>query len=573
MVDAGVEAIRVPVGTDSARWATRGGLRRVLFIVHNVTSATRLLDVLPLFRDDLRVQMLATCTGSSPFQAGVVALLSAIGIPVLPWRQAVDTPVDLAISASFGGQLHRVRGKLLVLSHGVGYNKRLAGGRRPATAGAPVFGLSPDWLLAPDGSPVADVMVLSHPEQLDRLRRGCPEAVPSAVLGGDPCFDRMLAARIHRDRFRRALGVRDGQRLVLLNSTWNPEALFGDGGGEDVLPVLLPALASDLPVDEYRLAAVLHPNTWNGHGPGQIRTWLDRARRAGLALVDPLEGWRQAVIAADAVIGDFGSVSYYAAALGVPVVLAAANETALDPESPVAAFVRQAPRLDAGAPLEPQLDVLLAGHRALPGPARFTTSAPGGSAHLLRGVFYALIGIPEPAGPALLDRLPLPPCEPAVRTAPLRVVTRVGPGHTVRVSRYADPGYEPDGPAGAVHTSVHEDTLDPGSLALADLVHRSGPCDDPRLGPPGDWAAEVLARYPQCALAAYVTGPGECVVRDRVGLLLRLTGAPRAADPAAYASAVHAWLARGGTAHELVTGGLTVRTGRTAHPVTVTALG
>lgn len=51
-----------------------------------------------------------------------------------------------------------------------------------------------------------DALVLSHPEQAARLRAACPEAAGSAVLGGDPCFDRMLAARHHRDRFRRALG-------------------------------------------------------------------------------------------------------------------------------------------------------------------------------------------------------------------------------------------------------------------------------------------------------------------------------------------------------------------------------
>ncbi|WP_370468446.1 hypothetical protein [Streptacidiphilus sp. P02-A3a] len=96
--------------------------------------------------------------------------------------------------------------------------------------------------------------------------------------------------------------------------------------------------------DEYRVAAVLHPNIWHGHGTGQIRTWLDRACRNGLTLIDPLDGWRQALIAADAVIGDFGSVSYYAAALGLPVLLGAASGEVLDPDSPVGLFTSQARR-------------------------------------------------------------------------------------------------------------------------------------------------------------------------------------------------------------------------------------
>ncbi|MFD7063545.1 hypothetical protein [Streptomyces sp. NPDC059906] len=135
----GAEAVRlrVPAGADAERWVTRVGCRRVLFVVHNVTSATRLLDVLPLFDGDLRVQMFATCTGSSPFLAGVPELLARAGLPVLPWEQAKDTPFDLAVSASYGGELGAVKGKLVVLSHGVGYNKRLAtpdtGHRTPDT--------------------------------------------------------------------------------------------------------------------------------------------------------------------------------------------------------------------------------------------------------------------------------------------------------------------------------------------------------------------------------------------------------------------------------------------------------
>ncbi|MFB7549824.1 hypothetical protein [Streptomyces sp. NPDC056154] len=131
------EWVRVPVGDDAARWATRVKCLRVLVVVHNVTAATRLLDVLPLFDDDLRVQLLVTCTGSSAFAAGTAELLAETGVPVLPWAQAVETPVDLVVSASFGGQLELFSGRLAVLSHGVGYTKRLAapdtGHRTPDT--------------------------------------------------------------------------------------------------------------------------------------------------------------------------------------------------------------------------------------------------------------------------------------------------------------------------------------------------------------------------------------------------------------------------------------------------------
>ncbi|WP_431983985.1 hypothetical protein, partial [Streptomyces qinglanensis] len=440
-----------------------------------------------------------------------------------------------------------------------------AGSREPgAGSREPTFGLAPDWLLA-DGKPFVDALVLSHPEQLPRLRRACPEAASAAVLGGDPCYDRMLAGRPHRQRFRRALGVRRGQRLVVLNSTWNPEGFFGNGGSEDLLPSLLPRLAAELPADEYRVAAVLHPNIWYGHGPGQVRAWLNRARRHGLTLIDPLHAWRQALLAADVVLGDFGAVSYYSAALGIPVLLAATGQERLDPEAPLADFVRSAPRLDPHAPLRDQLERALAAHAPLPGPAAFTSSAPGASAALLRRSFYTLLGIPEPETPALLEPLALPPYKPPRRTAPLHVRTWIR-GRCVRIERSAQ---HPYGAWGETHLAVHEDTRNPGDLAVADVIVREGPPDDPRMGGPETWATEVLDRYPQCALAAYVTGPHTCTAYTRQYGLIRLSAGPEAdADPAAYASALHAWLADGSSLAPAGTM-LQVRTADRTHPVTV----
>ncbi|MFF3705506.1 hypothetical protein [Streptomyces phaeochromogenes] len=435
-----------------------------------------------------------------------------------------------------------------------------------------MFGLSREWLLGEDGAPVVDALVLSHPEQLERLRVACPEAVHTAVLAGDPCFDRVLAARGHRERYRRTLGAHPGQRLVLLNSTWHTESLFGDGG-DDLLPALLPRLTSELPADEYRVAAVLHPNIWYGHGPGQIRIWLDRARRAGLTLVDPLDGWRQALLAADVVIGDHGSVTYYAAALGTPVLLGAAPLAALDPDAPISDFARETPRLDPTAPLRPQLDALLSEHQPLPGPAQFTTSLPGESAARLRRLFYGQLGLSEPDAPALLEPLPLPPYEPPSRTAPLRVLTWLRGSGEVAVERYADPRSEPPGD-GEVHLAVHEDTRDPAQLAIADVVFREGSATDPRFGSPDRWTAETLLRHPHSSLAAYVTSPEACTVRTRDGQLLRLTAdsAEPTADPAVYASALHAWLAAGKSVDELIPEGLTVRTGAAVHSVQVTSV-
>ena len=462
------------------------------------------------------------------------------------------------------------------------------------TTEQPVFGLAPEWLLK-DGRPVATATVLSHPEQLERLSTACPEAVPTAVFGGDPCYDRILGALPYRERFRRSLGVAPGQRLIVVSSTWSPRSLFGgaEHSTDDLLPWLLPRLASELPADEYRTVAVLHPNIWYGHGPGQLRAWLDRARRAGLTLIPPLDGWRQALIGADCVLGDHSSVTFYAAAIGVPVLLGAFPFGDLDPLSPVAGLGRAAPRLRRHGSLRAQIDRVIGNHD----PACYSTltaqtsSSPGKSAELLRRLFYGLIGIPEPEDhPATLDQLPLPSYEPAERTAPVRVLTQLlgTDPPEIAVIRYADVASEPeDSDADAAHTAVHEDAQDAGLLRMADVILRYAAEDDPRIGPPTAWASELLARHPYCGLAVYVSGPDQCTVRTRSGDLVRLTAAPDAdgradlCDPAVYASALYAWLESGhGKQHQqlarrALTGAtpvITVVTGATRHRVTISPI-
>ncbi|MGA5214838.1 hypothetical protein ACPCAE_02015 [Streptomyces cinereoruber] len=68
-----------------------------------------------------------------------------------------------------------------------------------------------------------------------------------------------------------------------------------------------------------------------------------------------------------------------------------------------------------------------------------------------------------------------------------------------------------------------------------------------------------------------MTGPHACTVRTRDHGVFRLTaGAGADADPAAYTSSLHAWLAYGGT---VPPGGVTLRTHAAggAHPFLVEA--
>ena len=104
------------------RWQTFRPERCVLVVVHNVTALTRLLEVLPLLSGDPRVQLVYTCTGSSAFQPGTIESLLANEMRFVPWNSAVKLRFDLAISASYGGDLHELNSPLLTVPHGMGYN-------------------------------------------------------------------------------------------------------------------------------------------------------------------------------------------------------------------------------------------------------------------------------------------------------------------------------------------------------------------------------------------------------------------------------------------------------------------
>ncbi|MFI7639906.1 hypothetical protein [Nonomuraea sp. NPDC049400] len=170
-------------------------MRTVLAVARTVTTAGRLLDMVPLFRSDRRLQVLFTVSGGSAFDDGVADYLREVQARTVTWAQAVDTPFDLAISASANGDLHRLQAPLLLVPHGAGHNRLL----RSAEG---ISGLARRQLVH-EGRVVPAAIALSHDEQLTRLARDCPEAVPRAVVTGDPVFDRMVANAERRDRYRR----------------------------------------------------------------------------------------------------------------------------------------------------------------------------------------------------------------------------------------------------------------------------------------------------------------------------------------------------------------------------------
>jgi hypothetical protein len=120
--------------SEGQKWVTVPGQRTVLGVVHNITSATRLLDLLTVFAGDRRIQTVFTCTGSSALDAGTLEFFNAQGMLNIPWETAKEELFDLAIATNRGGDLHNLRTPIIGTPHGAGYNKQLkpeAGSRKP----------------------------------------------------------------------------------------------------------------------------------------------------------------------------------------------------------------------------------------------------------------------------------------------------------------------------------------------------------------------------------------------------------------------------------------------------------
>ncbi|MER6992359.1 hypothetical protein ABT337_22775 [Saccharopolyspora hirsuta] len=372
--------------------------------------------------------------------------------------------------------------------------------------------------------------MLSHDEQLGRLAATTPQAVPAAVVAGDPCFDRLRASLPERAEYRRALGADANSTVVAVSSTWGDKSLIGRH------PELIGELLAELP-DDHVVAAVLHPNTWYAHGPWQLRYWLGASLRSGLRLIPPAEGWQQTIIAADVTIGDHGAVTGYSAALRKPTLLASFPEEEVAAGSAVAAVGSAAPRLDVHRGLADQLREAIRRHD----PDRFgeverlTSSVPDDSAQHLRKLCYRLMDLPEPTGSALV------PVYPARTLVPERDTVRAWwfdgdwHGDEVRLTRWpADVhlrrGRKPASPDRfLVVASTHPQRDTRNSAAV--VVREVDAADDV-----GEVLAQLLTSFPACRLAAARLGD-QCWMLDREGHQLSAT----TTDAVAAASAVHAW--------------------------------
>jgi hypothetical protein len=487
-------------------WSTIRAERTVLAVARTVTATTRLLDALELFRSDYRVQVVFAVDSTSVFSAGVSELLASVGARVLSWDQLTDQPVDLAVSASENVSLGPLRVPVVVLPHGVGFQKYVPAPEHPAATR--LSGLVPD----PIRRELDLDLVVSHPGQVAQLAAVSGETPARTVVTGDICFDRLRASLRLREVYRRELGLDEHHRLVLLSSTWRQQSLWSRR------PRLPERMLAELPVDEYRVAWVAHPNAWFGHGPWQVRSWLADARDAGLLMIPPTAGWQATLAAADVVVGDHGSVTFYAVAAGLPVLLAAFGDEAV-PGTPLAEFGRTAPRLRDDVPIRRQLEEVLTGHD----PARYdaVTGAAfdrvGQALPTLRTLLYRRLDLPEPRPTPPVRAWPAPqPESSAVRAFAVAVDTT---GHdTVAIDRR--PAILTDHETEPLERTlaVYDDEPDPRLAESASVIVREPVTER---ADAQTWARRAFRQYPGARVAAAAIDDG-CLAMFRDGSIMTL---------------------------------------------------
>jgi hypothetical protein len=392
---------RGPFGPSAERGKTLPYERTVLVVVHTVTSATRLGDVVPMLEADPRIQVVYT-QAPALFGGGTAEFLGRLGGVVVPWEIATQVRFDLALAAN-AGSLEWIHAPVVRMPHGTGYSKYqfrwdMDG---PAAAREPS---GPDrGRLVYRGRVIASAHIVPTRAQAERLWRTVPEAMPITVVAGDPCYDRLEASRPERAAYRSVLNTAD-RKLLTVTSTWSPNGLLG------TRPGLLSEFVSQLPPDRYQVAAIVHPAIWSWHGFRQVRAWYADCIRRGMILIPPEEGWRATLVASDIVCGDQGSVSCYAAALGIPFLLGIDPAKDIEPDSTVAQLAAFAPRLRPDIAYDQQIEEAAASWDAewQDVMRNLVTDLPGHAAIAIRSCLYGLMRLAEPEGDPRPESVPPP---------------------------------------------------------------------------------------------------------------------------------------------------------------------
>ncbi|MEJ2854468.1 MULTISPECIES: hypothetical protein [unclassified Saccharothrix] len=504
-------------GTLAVEW-------RVLLVIRNPTSLYRLLQMVDGLFARQRTAVKFTIDKGSEYARELRRYLDLLGCDVLSWRNATSSEFHLIIAAHAGSALHELHGPIFTVAHGAGYPRLVP--ETTESRSSPT-GVARSQLVH-KGEVIPAAIGLSHPEQFALVERTCPEALDRCVVIGDPVADQLRASMALRERYRKALRVGPDERLVLVTSTWGPNSALAVG------PDLPQRLLAELPLGRYRVALVQHWNISQAHSRYEVAQQFRDATRCGLIAIPPHRSWQAALLAADLVIGDHGSVTFYGVALGKPLLLASDGGCEVDPSSANAEVWRKARALDLDAPLRPQVESALedGGDPALQAITDRVLGRQGEAKALVHQVLCDLMDLPVPTTPPMepvetYRAQPRRPIGAQLVTASLRFPRNITLERFPNLLSSLRPETDP-----APMLVVDESVVDRTVRHNADIVVHNEVADDPR-----GWVEEALADHPGAAVAAAATESGSVVgFRDEPAVDVPDVG------PSTAACALHHWI-------------------------------
>lgn len=413
-----------PAADDAHRWETRSSELKIYCLVRTLVSAIRLEAELRIFDGDSRVKLIWVVCPGSRFEHGLRDWFDRRKLSVITLDQAKRGSWDLVITTSEWIDVSCFAPKPVILvPHGLGFHKYV---RDPDTNRLRLSGLARPESLRKRHV----VQVVTHTNQERQLAEVTEDVIGRTALGGDSSFDLLLNSRGERATYRAALGVTDKQRLITLGSTWGPDSLCHQRFE------LFGRLLGELPFEQYRVAAFMHPAAWSFDGETIVRHLQPHIDSGGLMLIGPEEGWHGTLLASDLLIGDNGSPSLYGAMMGIPLLLATFSDNVV-PGTVMAELGRSARFLNPDLDLRQQIEDELVRHDSAR--AEVLTAQmierPGESAELLRALCYTKAGLPVPDDELPVHAAPLP--EPkAGEVKSFRVHSYVDTDSTVVVDTY-----------------------------------------------------------------------------------------------------------------------------------------
>jgi hypothetical protein len=213
-----------------------GASRTVVLAARTLQALARLhFDPAPLLAVDHRLRLVYTLNEGSERRLHAERRALRLGIPLHPWKLAVEERPDLVVSAGVGPELHEAGTPVAPIPHGATYNRL-----RKGLSGA--AGTAREHLLGPDGQAPA-FMAMPGPAAVEQLAVDCPEALPSAEVAGDLCMERLrISVPLRREadpaaQIRFAAAERGGVRvrgvrgLFAVRSGQRPHRPTGGAGG------------------------------------------------------------------------------------------------------------------------------------------------------------------------------------------------------------------------------------------------------------------------------------------------------------------------------------------------------